>query len=61
MLSHQDWIAGGWVDLSTVGPFRLRLYQVIREVDPGLVSLLVEVIAEPSTHSNGGADGWPIR
>ena len=55
---------GPEIDLSTIGPLRLRLQKLLKQED-SLVSALVEVIAEPSTsssrHSAWSFSGWPIR
>ena len=53
------------VDLASIGPLRLHLYQALMEHEPSIASVLVEVVAEPSTQENPGSStfitGWPIR
>ena len=53
------------MDLASIGPLRLHLYQALKEHEPSIASVLVEVVAEPSTQENPGSStfitGWPIR
>jgi len=55
--------ADGEVDMSSIGPLTLHVDRILEEAASGR-SVLVEVIAEPSTCSNNDSwtvSGWPIR
>lgn len=56
--------ADGEVDMSSIGPLTLHVDRILEEAGLGR-SVLVEVIAEPSSSSNKAdswaVSGWPIR